>query len=352
MLVSMPVLASDNPQHQLETLEIKIAALKKNLSQTKNKKNLLHQALADTDKAIGQEVLTLRSLKKTLHEKEARISTLEKKKRQCSEQLQRQQTLLAEHLNIHYRMGEYQPLKWFLTQDKHYTTSQLITLHQYLIHSREATIQKIQSIQASLLSNQQQLRLELSKQKQLQQQLLTRQKTLKTNKAYQTHLIQTYHRDIKDKQQALEELNHNKKALTRLIHSLAEKNHKHRQIRFSGLRHKLPRPLAIQSNASKAINQGLLFFAKEGTPVAAVSSGRILFSDWLRGYGLLLIIDHGQGFMTLYGHNQSLLKKKGDTVSQGEPIATVGHSGGLIQNGLYFEVRRRGKAVSPSEWLS
>ena len=83
----------------------------------------------------------------------------------------------------------------------------------------------------------------------------------------------------------------------------------------------------------------------------AVYSGKVVFSDWLKGYGLLLIIDHGQGFMTLYAHNQTLFKQKGDTVTQGIQIASVGHTGGLKQNGLYFEIRQYGKAIPPLKWL-
>jgi septal ring factor EnvC (AmiA/AmiB activator) len=118
------------------------------------------------------------------------------------------------------------------------------------------------------------------------------------------------------------------------------------------MRRKLPRPVQNNSNSFEKMNQGLMFFANEGEPVSSVYPGKVVFSDWLRGYGLLLIIDHGNGFMTLYAHNQSLYKHKGDTVHQGESIASVGHSGGILKNGLYFEVRQRGKAVPPLEWLS
>lgn len=100
------------------------------------------------------------------------------------------------------------------------------------------------------------------------------------------------------------------------------------------------------------MNQGVTFFADEGTAVTAVYPGKVVFSDWLKGYGLLLIIDHGQGVMTLYAHNQSLFKSKGQTVFQNEQVASVGHSGGIKQNGLYFEIRLRGKAVPPLSWLS
>ena len=95
-----------------------------------------------------------------------------------------------------------------------------------------------------------------------------------------------------------------------------------------------------------------MFYAAEGAAVTAVYPGKVVFSDWLKGYGLLLIIDHGRGFMTLYAHNQSLFKQKGDSVNQGEQFATVGHSGGLKQNGLYLEIRQRGQAISPLAWLS
>ncbi len=121
---------------------------------------------------------------------------------------------------------------------------------------------------------------------------------------------------------------------------------------FTKMRKKLPMPVKVGHQALQKVNQGVTFFAGEGTPVTAVYPGKIVFSDWLNGYGLLLILDHGQGFMTLYAHNQSLFKRKGATVLQGEQIATVGHSGGLKQNGLYFEVRHRGKAIPPLDWLS
>jgi septal ring factor EnvC (AmiA/AmiB activator) len=100
------------------------------------------------------------------------------------------------------------------------------------------------------------------------------------------------------------------------------------------------------------MNQGVTFFADEGAEVTAVYPGKVVFSDWLRGYGLLLIVDHGNGFMTLYAHNQSLFKNKGQWVSQNEHIANVGHSGGIKQNGLYFEIRLQGKAISPLGWIA
>jgi septal ring factor EnvC (AmiA/AmiB activator) len=86
--------------------------------------------------------------------------------------------------------------------------------------------------------------------------------------------------------------------------------------------------------------------------VRAISHGRVAFSDWLQGFGFITIIDHGNGYMSLYGHNETLLKQAGDWVSAGEVIATSGDSGGQPRPALYFEIRARGKPVNPGNWCS
>jgi len=97
---------------------------------------------------------------------------------------------------------------------------------------------------------------------------------------------------------------------------------------------------------------GVLIKAELGTPVRVVSHGRVAFSDWLQGFGFITIIDHGDGYMSLYGHNESLFKQTGDWVQAGEVIATAGDSGGQPRSGVYFEIRSRGKPVNPSRWCS
>ncbi|WP_287962779.1 peptidoglycan DD-metalloendopeptidase family protein, partial [Alcanivorax sp.] len=98
--------------------------------------------------------------------------------------------------------------------------------------------------------------------------------------------------------------------------------------------------------------QGVILNASPGTPVRAVHSGRVVFADWLRGYGLLTIVDHGSGYLTLYGYNQSLLRDVGEWVSAGDSLALAGSSGGNRTSGLYFEIRHRGKAVDPTRWCN
>ncbi|MGL5335183.1 MAG: peptidoglycan DD-metalloendopeptidase family protein, partial [Enterovibrio sp.] len=96
---------------------------------------------------------------------------------------------------------------------------------------------------------------------------------------------------------------------------------------------------------------GVVISAKEGTEIKAVHDGTIVLSNWLRGYGLMLVIDHGKGDMSFYGYNQALLKNVGDTVKAGEAIALAGNSGGQAESGLYFEIRRKGNTINPTPWL-
>lgn len=97
--------------------------------------------------------------------------------------------------------------------------------------------------------------------------------------------------------------------------------------------------------------QGITIAGRRGSPVEAVFAGRVVFADWLRGYGQLIIIDHGDGYLTLYGHNEGLLKRRGDPVAQGEAIARVGDTGGQSLSGVYFEIRHLGRPVNPMTWL-
>jgi septal ring factor EnvC (AmiA/AmiB activator) len=125
---------------------------------------------------------------------------------------------------------------------------------------------------------------------------------------------------------------------------------------FSTLKGKLPWPVSgrlvqkFGSPRSEGSWDGVLINASEGMEIKAVTRGKVVYAEWLRGYGLLTIIDHGQGYMTLYAFNQSLYKQMGDSVEAGDVIASVGQSGGRSQAGLYFEIRKKGVPINPLEW--
>ncbi|KTC98248.1 murein hydrolase activator EnvC family protein [Legionella erythra] len=337
---------------RLKQLDNQINKLKQTLATAHDKRGTLTRELEGTEKQIGENVRHLRSIQNNMASKQQRINALQAHVNELNKQLAAQQQLLAQHIRTRYKMGEYQPLKWLLNQDDPYTVSRLLTFYQYLVHSRQTIIDEIATTRKNLTINQDNLKTELAEQERLQHKLHAHQQQLEQNKRYHTAVIHTINQDIQSKQHTLSEYQRNKDNLSRLLKTLATESIARPKQPFTVMRHKLPRPVQVARNAVQRLNQGVTFFAGEGTPVHAVYPGKVVFSDWLNGYGLLMIIDHGQGFMTLYAHNQSLFKHKGTYVMQGETIAAVGHSGGLKQNGLYFEVRQRGKAVPPLDWLS
>lgn len=346
-------------QTKLKKLDAQIITLKKTLATAQDKRGVLHNELSSTEKQIGKGVHQLRSIQNNMNSKEQKIAQLQKNLNQLNQQLSTQQQLLAKHVRARYQMGEYQPLKWLVNQNDPYKISRVLTYYQYILKSRQQLIEQIDKTRQHINENKTTLHAELTENKRLTSQLTKHQQQLINHKNYHSTLIHSLNNEIQNKQHSLQEAQRDKDNLSHLLRSLAQQSVLHAsesftQISkpFAQMRRKLPRPIQTTTRSLQKMNQGLTFFADEGTVVTAVYPGKVVFSDWLKGYGLLLIVDHGQGFMTLYAHNQSLFKRKGQSVKQNDHIASVGHSGGIKQDGLYFEVRIKGKAVSPLDWLS
>ncbi|WP_242602431.1 murein hydrolase activator EnvC family protein [Legionella rowbothamii] len=339
-------------QSQLKQIDVQINNLQQTLTTAHDKRGALNHELSVTAKQISKSVHELITIQKTLDNKRTKITLLQKQVNQLSEQLTAQQQLLANHVRARYQMGEYQPLKWLLNQDDPYKVSRILTYYQYIIKSRQQLIAQVDATRNELTQSKKVLNNELAAAQKLKQELTTNQQQLEKNKNYHTALIKSLNNEIQSKQNKLQEAQKNKNNLARLLKTLAEQSVPQPSIPFNQMRKKLPFPVQSKKQALRKMNQGVTFFADEGAVVTAVYPGKVVFSNWLKGYGLLIIIDHGQGFMTLYAHNESLFKRKGEPVKQNEQIATVGHSGGIKENGLYFEIRLRGKAIPPLAWLS
>lgn len=353
-LLSQPIYANELhiTKTQLQELDKKIANLNKKLGKTVDKKALINQELAQTERAIGNNIKALRLAQKNLEENQHKINQKNQKISQLENQLSSEQKNLAHHVRVRHRVGQHQPLKWLLNQEDPYEISQVIAYFKILIQSQEKSIQHIRDIDSQLKKNREVLKQTLVKQHLLQKKLSDQKEKLKKDKTYQIQLSKHLNQEISSKKNTLKEYQTNRDNLLQLLKSLQKKNIVKAKVPFSRMRHKLPRPVHSEKSKWKKSKQGLLILAQEGLPVDAVYPGKVVFSNWLRGYGLLIILDHGRGYMTLYAHNQALFKHEGDFANQGEEIASIGHSGGLKKNGLYFEIRHRGKAVSPLDWLS
>lgn len=351
-LNAAPPAGLNQTKSKLKQLDAQINSLRQKLATANDKRGTLNQELSGTEKQIGEGVRKLRSISRVMDNKEHRIAELQQKVIHLNQQLTTQQKLLASHVRARYQMGEYQPLKWLLNQDDPYKVSRILTYYQYIVKSRQQLIDQIDETRKNITENKDKLHNELAATQQLKSQLTQHQQQLEQNKNYHTTLIESLDHEIQSNRHTLQDFQRDKDNLSRLLKSLSEQSVMQSSKPFLQMRKKLPLPVQTGQRSLQRMNQGVTFFADEGAAVTAVYPGKVVFSDWLRGYGLLLIIDHGQGFMTLYAHNQSLFKRKGQAVHQNEQIASVGHSGGIKQNGLYFEIRLKGKAVSPLDWLS
>lgn len=336
---------------QLKQLDNKMSQIKHHLNTAHNQQGQLTQELARTEKTMLETSQQLKNIQRMMSNTQQQIATLQQQINTLTDQLHTQEQLLAQHIRARYKMGESHPLQWILNQDSPDIINRLLTFHQYLLHSRQHAMDAVSETHLTLTAKRTALDQELLVKKRLQEQLSKRQQAFDRDKQHRMTLVKSLAADIQNQQKELLNIQRNKNNLTHLLTTLVQKSVLQTRHPISQMRRKLKYPVTSSTGTQK-INQGMVFFAKEGTPVVTVAPGKIVFSDWLNGYGLLLIVDHGWGFMTLYANNKSLLKHKGALVSQGEQIAFVGHSGTLQQNGLYFEIRQRGKAINPQGWMS
>ncbi|MDX2345613.1 MAG: peptidoglycan DD-metalloendopeptidase family protein [Legionella sp.] len=341
-----------SPKIQLNQLETQMLNIKKQLSEDESTQEKRYQTLAKTEKKISTDLHALHQLTHEEAQTKTAINALEKRIETLNQALEAQEKILANHIRSRHRLGAVHPWKWLVHQETPRTLSRLFVFYQYLFQADEQLIQHLRKTSNALKNQQRILSDKQTKLKNLQEKLKLRQTRLTRMKQEQHDLIHTLSQKIQTKHERLKTFHNDKMRLQALIKKLNLRPRKLRASPTLNLGGKaLKTPLNIASK-TKSLNQGLVFLAHEGTSVIAVLPGKVIFSDWLKGYGLLLIIDHGNDILSLYAHNASLFKPLGASVKQGEQIATVGHTGGLRENGLYFEVRRRGRAVPPREWMS
>ncbi|MDF1826834.1 MAG: peptidoglycan DD-metalloendopeptidase family protein [Legionellaceae bacterium] len=337
---------------QLSQLERSMTRIKSQLSVDKKSRDKIYRDLALTEKKLGDDLRKLHTLGQQEEQKKQAINTLIKRIDPLKQQLKTQQLALSNHVRARHRLGALHPWEWLLHQEAPRTIARLFVFYHYLFKADQQLIEDIRNTMKSLEDNQRTLTLEQKNLQKLEDDVMHHQQHLSHMKQEQRGLIDALDKTIQSKRDQLKTYQQDKERLRALLKKLAHKKYRPQQKTFNFERSHLPYPLKNRTKETKPLNQGMVFLAREGTPVVAVLSGKVIFSDWLKGYGLLIIIDHGEGFLSLYAHNASLFASQGATVNQGQQIATVGHTGGLRENGLYFEVRRRGRAVPPRQWMS
>jgi septal ring factor EnvC (AmiA/AmiB activator) len=338
-------------RQQLNKLKIQIHSLEGKLSLIKNKKAFLQNELINTNSQIAKNSAQIKQLNISVVNKEAEISQLQSEIINLNTKLSSLKEALAKYVYVSYQLNKNSRIKWLFNKNNMHDVERNLAYYKYLMKANIKLIKEIKGLEKTINLKQENLNMELTTLTNLKLQSEQSLKKLNQTKEYHAVLIGSLNKDINTKQITLSDYLTHQNNLSKLIKNLTTKSVLQTKSPLTQFKHKLSKPINISNNFIKKVNQGLMFYTEEGSNVYAISPGKVVFSNRLNGYGLLLIIDHGWGFMSLYANNSSLLKKVGDTINSQEIIAKVGHSGFLPENGLYFEIRHQGKATPPLEWL-
>ncbi len=348
---------------ELEQLRGRIEGMRKLLRTTRGRQDSVQSQLQDVEEHIGRVTQALHKIDHDLQAGSERLDALQAREHALDTTLSTQRQALARQIRASYAMGRQEQLKILLNQGDPSTVLRALVYYDYLNRSRTHRIkealqqlQTLHEVRASIDTQQQ----ELAK---LRQRQLDQKQALENSREERENVLATIDSTLHDQDRKLQNMLHNEQELQQVVKALQQalsdipmdfQDGKP----FAKLKGDLPWPAGGRlldrfgdARAGGSLRwRGVLISAKQGTDVRAVSRGRVAFANWMRGYGLLLIIDHGNGFMSLYGHNQSLYKDVGEWVQGGEAVATVGNSGGRNDAGLYFEIRHDGEPVNPVTW--
>lgn len=356
-------LAADDNTAKLEELRQQIRSLRAELDSDQARKDDLQSQLRNTETRIGKINQLIKGLERQLRGKRRELDELKTRQTGLRKDLHGQRVALANQLRAAYATGRQEYLKIILNQQEPAAVARTLTYYDYYNRARlqhirtiDARLAEIAEVERGIQQKTQELEQSRAEQAQERQQL-------ETTRGERSQVLSQLEQQIQAKGARLAQLLEDERNLQRLIDSLTETpldapSELGERKPFAKLKGRLRWPTAgsITARFGETRNvgelrwQGVAISAPEGTEVRAISHGRVAFADWLRGFGLLIIIDHGDGYMSLYGSNQSLYKEVGDWVEEGEAIAGVGNSGGRSDTGLYFEIRHDGKPTNPLKW--
>ena len=365
LLATFPAAAVDavkSKESELQQLNSRIESLRAELADSERLREALRGELRAVEESISASVKELRSLGREIELQRERLRALEKGRTEQRQQIHLQQEALARQLRAAYAMGRQERLKIMLNQQDPAVISRMLTYYEYFNRARRESIGRINQVIARLAETEaeivtQEQRLVAARERQQKDKA-----ELESSRQARAPILAALSEEIEGKSQRLRRLEEDAKELKGVVERLQQEMRKlpmevDTGKPFAKLKGKLIWPakgrLSARFGSPKAGNlrwEGVLISAREGEAVRAIHHGRVAFADWLRGFGLLMIIDHGEGYMTLYGHNESLFKDTGEWVEPGETIGTVGATGGRAQPGTYFGIRHNGRPMDPKQW--
>lgn len=352
-----------NDEARLNELKQEIAKLNAQLQKTQKESGQVTEALRQSDKDISDLLKKIEETRAKLSEGQERLKKLRQEQGQLRELELKHRAELSKQVRAAQQVGQDGPVKLLLNQDDPQQAQRMLRFFSYF---NQARVKQIQQVVQELTRLEQIATLIKDSEAELLQnerQQLQNQRALVQKKAQQQQVLARLKDSISSSAQQIAAKEANRKVLEKLItevKTLLDNSPRKNDARpFASLKGKLPAPVAgrVLQGFGSAIadtsrrQEGWLIATQEGSKVRAIHHGRVVYSDWLRGYGLILLIDHGQGYLSLYAHNQSLLRDVGNWVNQGDVIASAGHSGGNDSSALYFEIRYNGRPQNPASWI-
>ena len=364
LLFAVPIHANDNEKSQqtnkakLSDVQQAIAKQQSNIFTTNKERTKLENKLKQDDLAIAKVAKVINSLENELTLTQEKIIGLASEKQKLTHEKHQQEQLLAQQLRSAYTTGQHDYLKLLLNQDQSEKIQRTISYYQYLNKARTTEIDKFQATLIQLQQVTTEHQTQIKHLKTLKNEQIIQDSQLKETKVQRGKTLAKLRKKLLSSQQQLAKLKAEEDNLNQALQKIASLIQAEIDLTgLSKLKRKLSWPVKGRMRHSFGSRKqgylkwkGVLLSAPIGRQVQTIHNGTVLFSDWLKGYGLLTVIDHGNGYMSLYAHNQTLLKSVGERVETGEPIALIGQSGGQEQPGLYFEIRHQGKAVNPKFW--
>nr|WP_247715733.1 murein hydrolase activator EnvC [Morganella morganii] len=385
---------ADASKNELKNLQLNIAEKEKSVKEQQGKRASLLTQLKNQEKDIAAAGRELYSTQKTLKQLENEIATLSTEIKQLDSKQKAQRELLSKQLDAAFRQGRHQGVELIFKGEEGQRDERILAYYTYIGAAREKTIAELEETTQQLHARRQTEQQKRAEQKNLLGKQQTEKKKLDSARVARKSTLTELERSLKADQKDLLVMRENESQLRNKI-AKAEREAKARAEReareAARIREKqaqakkkgstytptqderslMSRTGGLGRPAGQAIWpvrgpllhrfgdsisgelrwKGMVIGAPEGTQVKAVADGRVLLADWLQGYGLVVVVEHGKGDMSLYGYNQSALVNVGDQVKAGQPVALVGNSGGQERPGLYFEIRRQGRTVNPQPWL-
>lgn len=366
--LALPAGAADQTaarQAELAALQARIADIARAQQQAVDERDSLTIALRRTEKTLARLNAELTQLETELAGRQAHLSALRHEQAGVRATLSAHKAALGEQVRAAYLTGRQERLKLLLNQEDPVRLGRMLVYYDYLNRARSVRINTVRAQLERLLDLARDIAAEVTALDSTRAQRVATARQLEDQRAARAATLAKLDRQIHNQDTELTRLRADERALADLIRQLRNAfadipDNLGQGPVFSAARGRLPWPVQgrlLHRYGEARIGgrldwQGLTIAATAGSQVRAVARGRVAYADWLPHFGLLVILEHGDGYMSLYGHNQQLSVEAGDWVDAGQAIAAVGDSGGQVSAALYFEIRKDGKPVNPNQWLT